>query len=169
VECLNKSWLLLQTSSCKWATALSILVIIVYFSVTPRDLGERGHYGGNFFPCSFKREATGAELTFHHSIIGNFMVKDLVETNLLQLFTHPQHSEWFSSLCYYFWGQHCCWTETNILVKNYLVFYKFAFPAILLLTPAVPLLRLPHVFYLIPPIHWAPPQPWLSKFRSQNC
>ena len=26
-----------------------------------------------FFPCSFKREATGAELTFRHSIIGNFM------------------------------------------------------------------------------------------------
>jgi len=32
--------------------------------------GERGHC----FPCSFKREAKGAEVTFHHSIIGNFMV-----------------------------------------------------------------------------------------------
>jgi len=31
---------------------------------------ERGHC----FLCPFKREATGAELTFHHSIIGNFMV-----------------------------------------------------------------------------------------------
>jgi len=26
------------------------------------------------------------------------MVEDLVETNLLQLLTHPQHSEWFSTL-----------------------------------------------------------------------
>jgi len=31
---------------------------------------ERGYC----FRCSFKREATGAELTFHHSIIGNFMM-----------------------------------------------------------------------------------------------
>jgi len=29
------------------------------------------------FPCSFKRVATGAELTFHHSIIGNFMVNKI--------------------------------------------------------------------------------------------
>jgi len=35
---------------------------------------ERAESGGYCFPCSFKREATGAELTFHHSIIGNFMV-----------------------------------------------------------------------------------------------
>jgi len=35
--------------------------------------GDRGHC----FPCSFKREATGAELTFHHSIIGNFMVNKI--------------------------------------------------------------------------------------------
>jgi len=56
---LNNSWLLLQTSNCKWATASRVLVIIVYFSVTPRDAWERGHYGGNFFPCSLKSEATG--------------------------------------------------------------------------------------------------------------
>ena len=43
-------------------TALSILVVIVYFSVTSRDAGERGHC----FPCSFKREATGAEVPFHN-------------------------------------------------------------------------------------------------------
>jgi len=52
---------------------MGILVIVVYFSVTPRDAGERGH----FFPCSFKREAMGAELTFHHGIIGNFMVNKI--------------------------------------------------------------------------------------------
>jgi len=22
----------------------------------------------------------------------------------------------FCTLCHYFWGQHCCWTETNVLV-----------------------------------------------------
>jgi len=72
---LNKSGLLLQNSNCKWATALSVLVviIIVYFSVTLRDARR----AGGCFPCSFNREATGAELTFHHSIIGNFMVNKI--------------------------------------------------------------------------------------------
>ena len=128
--CLSESWLPLQNSNCKWATALSILVIIVYFSVTPRDAGERGHC----FPCSFKREATGAEVTFHDSITGNFMIQHLFETNVLQLFTHPQHSEWFSTLSaiIYLWGQHCCWTETNILLKNLLFFKSLHFPQRLL-------------------------------------
>jgi len=49
------------------------------------------------------------------------------------------------------------------------VFCEFAFPSILLLTPALPLLRLLPVFYVISPINWASSQTWLSKFRSQNC
>jgi len=40
-----------------------------------------------------------------------------IETNLLQLFAHPENSEMaFSNFCCYFWGQHCCCTETSILV-----------------------------------------------------
>ena len=34
----------------------------------------------------------------------------------------------FYTLCYYFWGQHCCLTETNILVKNFLFFVNLHFP-----------------------------------------
>ena len=49
----------------------------------------------------------------------------------------------FYNLCYYFWGQRCFWTETNILLTIFLYFYKFPLPATLLLppTPALPLLR----------------------------
>jgi len=37
-------------------------------------------------------------ILFHIRIIGNFMVyKDRLETNLLQLFVHPQNSQWFST------------------------------------------------------------------------
>jgi len=36
--------------------------------------------------------------------------QDRIETNLLQLFAHPETSEWFF---YNFWNcfssQHCCW------------------------------------------------------------
>jgi len=46
--------------------------------------------------CPFKRGATGAEVPFHNSIIGNFMVyHDRLEINLLQLFRHPENSERF--------------------------------------------------------------------------
>ena len=34
----------------------------------------------------------------------------------------------FYTLCYYFWGHHCCWTETNILVNNFLFFISLHFP-----------------------------------------
>jgi len=50
--CLNKSWLLLETSNCKWATAFSILVILVYFSVTLRDARR----AGGLFPLFFGRQ-----------------------------------------------------------------------------------------------------------------
>jgi len=47
---------------------------------------RRAGNDGGIPPFSFKREATGAEVTFHHSIMGNFMVyQDRIETSLLQL------------------------------------------------------------------------------------
>ena len=36
-------------------------------------------------------------MPFHNSIIGNFIVyQDQLETYLIQLFAHPEISEWFS-------------------------------------------------------------------------
>ena len=36
-------------------------------------------------------------MLFHNSIVGNFVVyQDRPEINLLQLFGHPENSEWFS-------------------------------------------------------------------------
>jgi len=55
--------------------------------------------------------------------------------------------------------------------EEFFVFHKFAFPSALLLTPALPLLRLLPVFYLIPPInckHLHRLIVGLSNFRSQN-
>jgi len=47
--------------------------------------------------CPFKRGETGAELSFHYSIIGNFIVyRDRIEKTLLQLFALPWKSEWSS-------------------------------------------------------------------------
>jgi len=58
-----------------------------------RDAGEWRH-GGSIAPQPFKKGATGAEVLFHNSTIGNFMVyQDRLEINLLQLFRHPENSE----------------------------------------------------------------------------
>jgi len=58
-----------------------------------RDVGERGHDGG-IAPLLFHKEGTGAEVPFHKSIIGDFMIyQDQLETFLLQLFAHPETSE----------------------------------------------------------------------------
>jgi len=46
---------------------------------------------------SKKGQRTWANATCHNSIVGNFMIcHDQLETNLLQLFSHPESSEWFS-------------------------------------------------------------------------
>ena len=44
-------------------------------------------------PCT----STSNNTAFHNSIVGNFVVyQDRLETNLLQLFGHPEDSKWFS-------------------------------------------------------------------------
>jgi len=50
--------------------------------------------GGGISPLTFQKRATGAEVPFHNSIIGEFMVyQDRLETNSLQVFGHPENSE----------------------------------------------------------------------------
>jgi len=51
---------------------------------------------GDIAPCLFKKGATGQEVPLHNSVIGNLTVyQDWLETNSLQLFAHPENSEWF--------------------------------------------------------------------------
>jgi len=48
-------------------------------------------------PCPIKRGATGPVMPFYNSIIGIFIVNQKqFETNLLQLFAHPENSKCFS-------------------------------------------------------------------------
>ena len=49
------------------------IIVQATFQLLSGTRRERGHC----FPCFFKREVTGAELTFHHSIIGNYMVSKI--------------------------------------------------------------------------------------------
>ena len=123
--CLNKAWLILQTSNCKWATVLSILVVIAYFSVTLRDARSARHC----FLHSCKTEATGAELTFHHNITENFMANKILLKHIYCSYsrTHNIQNGFLHSLLL-FLGHHCCWTETNILVKNFMLFVSLHFP-----------------------------------------
>jgi len=47
--------------------------------------------------CPFIRGATGMKVPFHNRIQGNLICyQNRPETNLLQLFAHPEYSQWFS-------------------------------------------------------------------------
>jgi len=46
--------------------------------------------------------------------------------------TQKIQNVFFYNFCYYFWGQHCCWTETSI---TFFCFYKFPFPSTLSFPP----------------------------------
>ena len=121
-----------------------------------------------FFQKGGKRAGANFSSQYHRELHG---WQDLVRTNLLQLFTHaqPQHSVWFSTLSAIIFEVNMVAEQKQTYWWIIFVFYKFAFPSILLLTLALPLLRLLPVFYVISPINWASSQTWLSTFRSQNC
>jgi len=66
-------------------------------SSATRYAGQHGYDRQGHFPLNFQKVENGAEAPFHSSIAGNFMIyRDRLETHLLQLFTHPETSEWFS-------------------------------------------------------------------------
>ena len=78
-----------------------------------------------FPPFPFKRGAMGAEEPFHNRITGNFMVsKDRLETNLLQLFAHPQNSECFCIISAIVLGQSCCCAKTSVIGNGLCVFLQ---------------------------------------------
>jgi len=90
---------------------------------------RRGGHDEALSPCIFERE-NGAEEAFHNNIIGYFMVyQDRFETNLLQLFVHPEDSEMvFYNFWYYFLGQHRCLTKRSRFGNNFLFFISFDYP-----------------------------------------
>jgi len=65
--------------------------------------------------------------------------QDPIETNLLQLFAHSEYKRmvvYNFCFCYYFWGQHCCWTETRILATIFLFFISFHLPQLFCCLPS---------------------------------
>jgi len=55
----------------------------------------------------FRKGSNGADLPFHNSITGKFILyQDRIETVLLKLYAHPENSEWLSviSVIDCFWG-----------------------------------------------------------------
>jgi len=101
---------------------------------------------GVISPWPFKRRAKGSEVLFHNSIMGDSTVyQNRLETNLLQLFAHPENSEWLL---------HHYVLSTFLPNKNkhnwwrLFVFYKFPLPSTLLLPLPLPLIRRPWAWVL---------------------
>ena len=98
-----------------------------------RDAGERGN-GRSIASCPFKRGATGVEVPFHNNIIGNFMVYPYrIETNLLQLFAHPENSGFSIIYVINFEVDMVAKQKQTYLVTTFCFFYEFPLPSTLLL------------------------------------
>ena len=113
-----------------------------------------GKWRGQCPPCRFKRGETGAEEPLHKNIIGSFMVYQYrIEKKYIAAIRAPRRfRRAFCNICYYFWGQHYCETETSINGND---FFKFPLSSTVLLPcpTAAPASLLPttlHVIAIIP-------------------
>jgi len=90
-----------RSECCTGVESMAALQITGHFQGRRRAVEWRGHCP----PDLSKGGATEAEVPFHNIIIGNFTVyHDRLQTNSLQLFAHPENSEWLSiSFYHYFW------------------------------------------------------------------
>ena len=117
----------------------------IFSSHKVRDAGDWVH-GGGIAPLPFQMRGDGgggALLKQYHRQFHVFFYQDRIETNLLLLFASRKFRMVFYYFCFYFWGQHCCWTETNILVTICLFLITFHCPQLFYCPPALPLFRRP--------------------------
>ena len=125
----------------------------------PRNSGERGH-GLEFHPFPFKKEA---EVPFHNSIIDNFCVYKIDLKKFIANMRVPR--KWrmvFENFCYYFWGQRCWWTKTNILSNEFLFFISLHCPQLFHCPPAPASLSVPPVVAHITRTKWKTKVFWRS-------
>jgi len=80
-------------------------------------------------------------MIFYNRIIGNFMVyKDRLETNLFQLFVHPQNDFLYISAIIFEVN-----AKTSIIGNDLVDFTSFHCPQLFYCPPALPLFRRPSI------------------------
>jgi len=86
-----------ENSSRHWGWSKEWTWILSFNSKVDQYIQGRrkgGAWRGHCPTCPFIRGATGTDVPLYKSIIGKFMAyQDRIETNLLQLFAHPETSE----------------------------------------------------------------------------
>ena len=93
-----------------------------------RDAGEWKHGGGIVPSALSKGEQRGRRCLSHNGIMGNVMVyQDRLESNFIAAIRETRKFRiMFYNFCYYFWDQHCWWTETNIICNDFFVSFRCA-------------------------------------------
>jgi len=88
--CYSRVWALLHLQHSHFMLQCSHSM---HPAVLPRE--NWTNYMSRYLP--FRKGSNGADVPFHNSIIGNFIVyQDRIETHLLKLSAHSENSEWFS-------------------------------------------------------------------------
>jgi len=107
----------------------------LYTLMTVKLIQKQGRRKTGALPLSFQM---GAEVPLHNSIIGNFMIcQGRLVTNLLQLFAHPQNSEWFSIISVNIFEVDIV-ARKSILVTTCLFFVSFQCPQFFYCPTAAP-------------------------------
>ena len=139
--------------------------------VQPALANDQGHrraaeYNGALPPCPFIKGETGALVPFHNSIMCHFIVYKTTWNKFIAAIRAPRGFIMvFYNFCYYFWGQHCCWTKTSVIGNVFFAFYKFPLLSTLLLYP------LPYRCSGVPAnIYFTltAPQTWLWMFQVNS-
>ena len=133
-----------------------------------RGAGEGMARRRNCPPSFSKRRGTRAEVSFHHRIIGNFIVyQDRIGRNLLKMCVHPENSDWFSIISFIM--------STLLLNRNKHIWKDFLFVSHTFKSPStILLLPLRYRFSGVKQTFWALQNFWpiivcqLSYFSEQK-
>ena len=102
-----------------WSQTMLGAIFIQIFRVLSRFLGNR-----NFCGCACTPTSNTA--AFHNSITGNFHgLSRSIWNKFIAAIRAPRKFRMIFYNFYYSWGQHCWWTQTNIIDSDFFVICKF--------------------------------------------
>jgi len=94
---------------------------------------------GAIKPLPFQKESSGGGGAFFITVL--WEIHDLsrsIWNKFIAAIRTRKFRMFVCNFCCYFWGQHCCWTETNIPVTICLFFVSFHYPQLFTALTVVP-------------------------------
>jgi len=119
---------LLRVIFCKpWAPFFEVKQGWAPFSRGFSGMFPRFSANQNVWGCAWPPPPTSTTV-FHNTIIFRNLSRSTWNIVIAAFRVPRKFRMIFCNFGYYFWSQHCWWTETNNLGNNFFIFHKFPFP-----------------------------------------